>query len=157
MPFQINFKTGKKTSKTKKLKKPTEQQLIEKTRKKCVQKAKEITKLRDNFKCCYCGVGKPQRQVHSHHIFHEGMFKLMSADPLNLITLCATHHQGGMWMKSSTGFNFHNSPRESTEWLMEKYPERYAELKKRSLVYFKADLNYWTQLLKELSKYSNNP
>jgi len=131
-------------------KKLTDQQKTEKLRKKCVALAKEISKKRDGYKCCYCGVGKPQRQVHSHHIFHEGMYKSMSADQDNLITLCATHHQGGVWMKSSTGFNFHNSPRESTEWVMEHYPERYAELKKRSLEYVKLDYIYWTKKLEEL-------
>jgi hypothetical protein len=135
-----------------KKKPPTEQQLCEKLRKKCVQIAKDISKKRDDYKCQYCGIGKPQRQVHSHHIFHEGMFKSMSADPENLLTLCATHHQGGVWMKSSSGFNFHNSPRESTEWFMEKYPERYKRLKEKSLQYAKLDMQYWITKLNELKK-----
>jgi hypothetical protein len=133
-------------------KKLTPQQEKEKLRKKCVALAKKISKERDGYKCCYCGVGKPQRQVHSHHIFHEGMFRSMSADPDNLITLCATHHQGGVWMKSHSGFNFHNSPRESTEWLMETYPERYAELKARSQKPIKADIIYWQKKHQELLK-----
>jgi hypothetical protein len=85
--------------------------------------------------------------VHSHHAWHEGMFKAMSADPDNLITLCASHHQGGMYMRSNDGFNFHNSPRESTEWFMEHYPERYAELKKRSLILEPLDMAYWEKKL----------
>ena len=136
-------------------KKLTDQQKTEKLRKKAVAIAKEISKKRDNYKCQYCGIGKPQRQVHSHHIFHEGMFKSMSADPDNLITLCATHHQGGVWMRSASGFNFHNSPRESTEWFMEHYPERYAELKQRSLQYQKLDIIYWNKKLEELKNYEN--
>ncbi len=123
----------------KKPKKKTEQQIIEETRKKAVVVAKEISKIRDKYRCQYCGIGKPQRMVHSHHICHEGLHKGMSADTDNLITLCASHHQGGMWMRSNDGFNFHNSPRESTEWLIENYPERYKELKKRSQKAIKMD------------------
>lgn len=137
------------------MKKKTDQQIKEAMRKKCVQKAKDISKKRDDYKCQYCGIGKPQRQVHSHHIFHEGMFRSMSADPDNLITVCATHHQGGIWMKSNSGFNFHNSPRESTEWFMEKYPDRYYSLKMRSMVVCKLDLMFWQnkyEILKKLGR-----
>jgi len=138
----------------KKKKKPlTEHQLVEKLRKKCVKLAKDIAKERDKYTCCYCGVGKPQRQIHSHHFFHEGMFKSMSADPDNLITLCASHHQGGMWMKSHGGFNFHNSPRESTEWYIENYPQRHAVLLKRSKEYKKLDMIFWEAKLEELNSY----
>ena len=136
-------------------KKRTPQQETEWWRKKCVKLAKDISKQRDGYRCCYCHVGKPQRQMHSHHIFHEGMFKAMSADIDNLITLCAMHHQGGMWMKSAKGFNFHNSPRESTEWVMETYPERYNILKERSKVLVNLGLDYWKDKhegLKELCK-----
>jgi hypothetical protein len=131
----------------------TQQQLTELARKRCVKIAKEISKKKDGYKCCYCGIGKPQRQVHSHHIFHEGLHKSMSADPDNLITLCATHHQGGMWMKSHGGFNFHNSPRESTEWVMEKYHKRYKELKQRSLKAKKCDIIFWQNKKKELDEH----
>lgn len=134
------------------MKKLTRQQQTEKVRKECVKIAKEISKIKDKHTCQYCGIGKPQRQVHSHHIFHEGMFKAMSADPDNLLTLCATHHQGGVWMRSNSGFNFHNSPRESTEWFMEHYPERYKLLKERSLIFVDLSLEFWKnkkELLKE--------
>lgn len=143
-------------SKPKKKNKPTEQQLVEKQRKKCVQLAKDISKKKDDYKCIYCGVGKPQRQVHSHHFFHEGMFKSMSADPDNLITLCASHHQGGQWMKSNNGFNFHNSPRESTEWFMEYYPERYTSLLERSKQYTNLNMDYWLKKYEQLKKLETN-
>ncbi len=132
----------------KKSKNPTEV-----LRKKCVELAKKISKEKDNYKCQYCGIGKPQRQVHSHHIFHELMFKSMSADIDNLITLCATHHQGGLYMRSNDGFNFHNSPRESTEWLMEKYPERYKSLKERSRNMPLCDLQFWQEKYNMLKTY----
>lgn len=137
-------------TKGKKKKPLTEQKIKERMRKRCVQLAKDISKIRDNYKCCYCGIGKPQRMVHSHHIFHEGMFKSMSADIDNLITLCASHHQGGMYMRSNDGFNFHNSPRESTEWVMNKYPERYKILKDRSLILIQLTLQHWENKLAEL-------
>lgn len=127
----------------------TPQQQTEKLRKKCVALAKQIAKERDGYKCQYCGVGKPQRQVHSHHIFHEGLYKSMSADPDNLITICAAHHMAGKWIKA-TGFNIHGSPRESTEWLMGKYPERYAKLKKRSQKITKLDERFWQRKLEAL-------
>ena len=134
----------------------TPQQQKEAMRKRCVTIAKVISKKRDKFCCQYCGVGKPQRCIHSHHIFHEGLFRSMSADPDNLISVCASHHQGGVWMRSNDGFNFHNSPRESTEWLMEKMPEKYAELKERSLKFVKLDIFHWEKKLKELKKELKN-
>lgn len=150
---EVKKKEHKKS--VKKVKEKTEQQIIELLRKRCVALAKEISKKRDKYKCKYCGVGKPQRMVHSHHIFHEGLFKSMSADVDNLLTLCASHHQGGMWMRSNDGFNFHNSPRESTEWFMEKYPERYKTLKERSLIIVKLDINFWNNKLVELKELIN--
>jgi hypothetical protein len=109
-----------------------------------VAKAKKISKIRDGYKCQYCGIGTPQRQVHSHHIFHEGIYKSMSADPDNLLTLCVLHHQGGFGFRlSGDSFNFHNSPRESTEWFMENYPERYNTLKERSKLLVSLTIEYW--------------
>ena len=134
-------------NKTKKL---TDQQKKEKLRKKCVAKAKEISKIRDGYKCRYCGVGKPQRQVHSHHIFHEGLHRSMSADPDNLITLCAAHHQGGLYMRSNDKFNFHSSPRESTEWIMETMPELYKTLKERSWKSPTLTIQFWEKKYEEL-------
>jgi len=131
-------------------KKRTPQQEKEFVRKKAVKLAKEISKKRDKYKCRYCGIGKPRRMVHSHHIFHEGLFKAMSADPDNLITLCASHHQGGQWMRSNDKFNFHNSPRESTEWLMETYPQLYKKLKKRSLKIRPLSIIYWERKIEKL-------
>jgi len=142
-----------------KKKKLTDQQITEKQRKKCVKLAKDISKKRDDYKCQYCGVGKPQRQVHSHHFFHEGLNMAMSADPDNLITLCVSHHQGvfnssiGRFMGSHDNFNFHNSPVESTNWFKERYPERYEKLLRKSKEYTKLNLFYWLEKEKELKKY----
>lgn len=135
----------------------TDQQLKEFWRKKCVDVAKKIAKERDGHRCCYCGVGKPQRQVHSHHFFHEGLNKSMSADVDNLVTLCVNHHQGGFMMASgrlmgSHGFNFHNSPTESTLWFIEKFPERYKTLKERSQKTIVCTLQMWKNKYEELKK-----
>jgi len=134
-------------------KKKTEQQLKEQMRKRCVRLAKDISKKRDGYKCCYCGVGSPQRRMHSHHIFHEGLYRSLSAEPDNLITLCASHHQGGLWMRSNDGFNFHNSPRESTEWVKEKYPERYEDLKNRRPIV--CTIQFWEEKMKKLKSINN--
>jgi len=138
--------------KKKKKKKITEQQITEKLRKQCVSIAKRISKIKDNYKCIYCGIGKPQRLIHSHHFFHEGLYKSMSADVDNLVSLCASHHQGGLYMKSHDKFNFHNSPREGTEWFMENYPKRYKELKERSMLFQDLTYKYWEDKLVELKK-----
>lgn len=144
----------------KKKKEKTDQQLKEMWRKKCVDLAKKIAKERDEWKCVYCGIGKPQRQVHGHHFFHEGLNKSMSADVDNLITLCASHHQGGLYMRSNDGFNFHSSPTESTLWFKEKYPKRYKELLNRSRKTVVCTLKYWQdkyeELKKEIEKYESH-
>lgn len=129
---------------------------VEKLRKKCVALSKKISKEEQGYKCQYCGVGREQRMLHSHHIFHEGLHRSMSADVDNLLTLCATHHQGGSYMKSHDGFNFHNSPIESTQWLMENHSELYQKLKRRSMKYNRLDIQFWEAKLEELKNYKIN-
>lgn len=126
---------------TKKKKPLTDQQKTEKKRKKCVALAKEISKIKEGYKCQYCGVGKPQRQIHSHHMFHEGFHRPMSADVDNLITLCASHHQSFAGSKYS--FSFHSCPTESTEWFKKHYPERYKSLLARSKKIIPLSYHYW--------------
>jgi hypothetical protein len=151
MEVELVYQRFVKPKKTKKKKPKTDQQKKEALRKLCVGKAKEISKIIEGNKCQYCGVGREQRMIHSHHIFHEGLFTAMSADVDNLISLCASHHQGGMYMRSNDGFNFHNSPRESTEWLMENMPERYATLKARSLKLEPIFISFWKRKKEELT------
>ena len=144
---KISSKVKSKTRKPK-----TEQQIVERMRKRCVQLAKDISKERDGWRCCYCKVGKPQRRMHSHHFFHEGLYKSMSADIDNLITLCAMHHQGGFGWKSHDTFNFHNTPAESTQWFIDNYPERYAALKERTKTTQQLNMLYWNNKYLELCK-----
>jgi hypothetical protein len=125
--------------------KKTTQQITEALRKRCVVKAKVINKINSGYKCQYCGIGKP-KQIHSHHIFHEGINKGMSADVDNLICLCARHHATGEWNRTN-GFNFHSSPAEAMEWFREKYPELYKTLNNRRNKTNKMD---WNKKLIEL-------
>ena len=135
-------------------KKLSEQQITEKLRKRCVKLAKELAKQRDNHTCCYCGVGKPQRVVHSHHIFSEGLNKSMSSDIDNLITLCWIHHLGGLKFVSTRNFSFHGSPSDATEWVKSNYPSRYRELHQRSLKPTPCDMIYWQKRLEQLNNIS---
>lgn len=138
--------------------KKTPQQEKERWRKKCVELAKKISKKKDGNVCVYCGIGRDRSKLHSHHFFHEGLHVSMSADVDNLVTLCPRHHQGGFIMASGrrmgnhSGFNFHNTPRESTAWFIEKYPKRYKELLKRSRSTTVCTLEFWQKKYEELKK-----
>lgn len=134
----------------KKKKTKTDRQKTEAMRKKCVAIAKILSKIRDGYKCRYCGVGKPQgKQVHSHHIFHEGSHKSMSAEIKNLITLCASHHQS--FAGNKYAFSFHGCPTESTEWLQENW-EYYKEIKILSQKSIHCDIIFWTKKLANLKE-----
>lgn len=100
-------------------------------RKKCVEDAKKIARIKANYKCAYCGLGEPQRQTHGSHIFSEGIYKSMSADVDNILCLCAIHH-AIIPGRKPTGWNWHAYPDQSWEWFMSKYPELYQELKLRT-------------------------
>lgn len=139
----------KKYLTTKKYKKEVKNE-TEKLRKKCVKLAKEISKKKQGNKCQYCG--NSQRQIHSHHIFSEGLYRSMSADVDNLISLCAIHHTGGQWGKSPDNFSFHTAPRESTEWYIKNFPENYQKLLKRSRKLVNLDFKYWENKFKKLKK-----
>lgn len=125
-----------------KKKKPTEQQIRTKTRKKAVALAKEIVKIKSGRKCEKCGADGRIKQMQGSHIYPEGRYQSMSADTDNILCLCAGCH---MWSNDS----WHENPLESAEWFHQKYPERYAELKKRSQVAIKMDWNAKLEVLKE--------
>lgn len=101
-------------------------------RKKCVVWAKLEARKRDNDTCQYCGKSKAQGwQIHGSHILPEGTYISMSADPNNIIALCATHHTGGMW-KNAKEPSWHTDPMEMSEWFNKKWPGRYQELRKQA-------------------------
>lgn len=126
-------------------------------RKRCVKLAKEISKIEAGYKCAYCGRGKPDVAVHSHHIYNEGRYRAMSADVDNLICVCYYHHNPQWNTKEPS---FHRTPREMNDWLDEKYPERMKALKERTKQSILADEVYWSKKLIELKekikKYKNN-
>ena len=91
-------------------------------RRQAVAKAKIIAKKRDNHICQRCGKDGREYQIHGSHVYSEGAHPNMSADPLNIKALCAQCH---MW--------WHENPIESFVWFKERFPERYAYLKMKSL------------------------
>lgn len=131
------------------MKKKTDQQKTELMRKKAVAVAKIISKIRDGYKCVYCGKGKDQVAIHSHHIYNEGCHKSMSADVDNLITACFTHHCSD-W--NSNQPSFHKNPQEMADFMNEKYPEKMKELKLRSQKSIHCDIIFWTKKLAELKE-----
>lgn len=146
---------AKEPKKPKKKKEPTELQKVEKLRKKCVALAKQINKELNKYKCEYCGIGKPQRMVHSHHIFSEGLNKSMSSDVDNLICLCWLHHLGGLHSVSANMFSFHGHPADAMAWFQEKFPEKYQILLQRSKQIKKTDRIFWENKMVELKDLIN--
>lgn len=123
-------------------------------RKKCVDLAKKIVRIRSNYTCAYCGVKKPPKSVHGSHIFSEGCYRAMSADLDNILALCNTHHLG--MYRNIKEPSWHNNPVEMVEWFKEKYPQRYQELKERSRTKQQVDEMFWAKKLIELKKIYKN-
>ncbi len=101
-------------------------------RKKCVAWAKEQAKKRDNYTCQYCHKTKAQGwQMHGSHILPEGSYPLMSADPRNILCLCAEHHVAGMsaYMGNSREPSWHGDPLFFASWFNKKYPGLEKELR----------------------------
>ena len=96
-------------------------------RKKCVWWAKIKAKERDGYQCQFCGIGKDQKQIHASHILPEEAYPLMSAEPFNIIALCATHHTGG-WF-NNTEPSWHEDPMYFSDWFNNKWPRRYKKLR----------------------------
>ena len=91
-------------------------------RKKCVELAKETAKKRDRYRCQRCKCTRSAGyQIHGSHILPEGGYINLSAEPENIIALCASCH--------SLGANsWHESPLEQ-EWFHKKFPGLYQKLK----------------------------
>ena len=134
-------------------KKKSQSQITEAIRKRCVKIAKDICKELAGYKCAYCERTKAQGwQMHGSHIYPEGIYKAMSADPDNILCLCATHHNGGPW-KGKTEKSWHEDPIYFADWFRENYPELYILLKKRSQDIQHGMGEYeWTLKLQELKK-----
>lgn len=98
----------------------------------------KLVKLEWGEKCAYCGKGREQCQLHSHHIFSRSA-KSTRWDTVNGICLCASHHV------LNTSFSAHKTPTEFTYWLENlKGREWIEDLNKRNKT-----LKKWTKWEKE--------
>lgn len=91
-------------------------------RKRCVAWAKKTAKERDKYICQKCGKKVEGMNAHGSHIYNEGTYRSMSADPDNILTMCYYCHIN--W--------WHKSPLDAAAWFKEKYPELFKELRKRA-------------------------
>ena len=85
------------------------------------------------------------------HIHPEGVYKSMSADPDNILCLCAKCHTGGFW-KNSNEPSWHEDTVYFVDWFEKNYPERDKELKERKKHTVNCDEYYWDNKLKELKQ-----
>jgi hypothetical protein len=89
-------------------------------RKKCVERAKKVALERDGYTCVRCGKSKANgNAIHGSHVYPEGKYHGMSANPLNIKALCYQCHF--QW--------WHKDVMEAKEWFETKYPDRAKELK----------------------------
>jgi len=114
-------------------------------RKKCVEVAKQLCKIRDGHKCIRCPRSARQGyQMHGSHILAEGPGYLnISADVDNIKTLCAQCH---IW--------WHSYPTESGKWFEEKYPDRIFLLRKKAIL-LKNEKIQWEKRLQKLREQLN--
>jgi len=110
-------------------------------RKKCVIEAKRIALTRDSYTCQKCGRSKENGfPIHGSHVFPEGRYHGMSANPENIKALCYLCHM--MW--------WHKHPTESGIWFSETFPERHKALKILSRETTKIDWKSELERLKNL-------
>jgi hypothetical protein len=112
-------------------------------RKDCVKIAKMIVKHKANYKCEKCGADGRVKQMQGSHIYPEGRYTSMSADPDNILCLCAGCH---MWSNDS----WHENPLEATEWFHKTFPERHQRLKIDAQASKHCDIYFWKDKLVEL-------
>lgn len=117
-------------------------------RKKCCEIAKKIARLKTNNICEYCG--SKDRQTHGSHIYSAGLYKNMSVDVDNILSLCWLCHMGGLYnVRTDKRFSWHGTPLEAMEWFMKKYPERYQKLKLRTQKIYKVNFEKKREELKK--------
>ena len=112
-----------------------------KLRKECVTIAKKIVKIRDKGICQKCG--KKGDALHCSHVYPEGTYHGMSANPLNMKLLCFYCHF--YW--------WHKDVIEARNWFKANFPERFKILNKLSKKVIKMDWGKEKERLKkELQK-----
>ena len=112
-------------------------------RKECVKIAKRTAKERDGYICQHCEKKVAGKNAHGSHIYNEGQYKSMSADPENILCMCYYCHIN--W--------WHKNPLEASEWFREKYPELYQTLKLRSQ---ESKIINWEKKYYEMKEVNNN-
>src|SRR3990167_2866179 len=123
-------------------------------RKHCVELAKKIAKLLVGEVCEHCGRRKKDGwQIQGSHIYPEGIYRAMSTDTDNILSLCSVCHIGGLGMlRNVKSPSWHNDPAYFVDWANKKYPKRMKELKLRARQNQQADEQFWEIKLKQLSK-----
>lgn len=92
-------------------------------RNKAISLAKLIAKRRDRYTCQRCGKVRGDGQIHASHIIPVAKGSLLSADPDNIIALCAGCHKTRV-------DSWHQSPLHQ-DWFNEKFPGKKEDLMKR--------------------------
>ncbi len=111
---------------------------------KCVDVAKKIAKIRDNYTCVKCGATRETRQIHGAHIMPV-TYNGTAADPENIIALCSTCHSMG---RTSA----HQDPIQFGRWFEEMYPGRYDALNEKAQKYTKNPVKIdWDEKRRELN------
>jgi len=112
---------------------------------KCVDVAKDISKMKANYICEKCGATREVRQIHGAHIM-PATYNGTAADPENIITLCSTCHSIG---RTSA----HQDPIQFGIWFEDRYPGRYEKLNKKAQDYTKNPIKIdWDELRQDLLK-----
>lgn len=86
-------------------------------RKKCVEVAKAIAKVRDKYICQRCNKKVSWHDCHWSHIIPESKNKYLSCEPENIKVLCYRCHK-----------NRHENPIEAAKRVKSKRPERIERL-----------------------------
>src|SRR3990167_9753763 len=122
-------------------------------RKKCTTWAKLEARKRDGDRCQYCGVSRASgASIHGSHILPEGAYPLMSAEPYNIIALCAVHHFSGANPRmGSSEPSWHGDPTLFTAWFNKKWPGRIKELRDMDKEANRHVIN-WEQKWQEIKK-----
>lgn len=111
-------------------------------RKKCVELAKHIRKILDNYTCQKCGKKVTWMSCHWSHVISEGRNKKLSCDIWNIKVLCAYCHR----------YFRHEQPLLAAERFKRKFPARSEYLiKKNQLGNGTVGKQYFIDKHKELS------
>lgn len=110
-------------------------------RKECVKVAKKIVRIRDKNTCQRCG--RTDGALHCSHVYPEGTYHSLSANPLNMKVLCFRCHY--YW--------WHKDIIEAKDWFSKTFPERLEILRPLAIKPMKVDFkSYLEELKNTLSK-----